>query len=93
MTISGSVVSRRKPHGYQVNGRTPLEWLMDRYRITQDNESGIVNDPNRWFEYPEDLIRTARRIVQMSVETAGIVKGLPDPFEPEPAGRERASGQ
>ena len=68
-------------HGYQVNGRTPLEWLMDRYRITQDNESGIVNDPNRWFENPEDLIRAIRRIVRMSVETEGIVEGLPDPFE------------
>ena len=33
-------------HQYEVNGRTPLEWLIDRYRITQDNHSGIVNDPN-----------------------------------------------
>ena len=33
-------------HTYQVNGRTPLEWFIDRYRITQDQKSGIVNDPN-----------------------------------------------
>ena len=34
-------------HGYEVNGRTPLEWLVDRYRIARDRESGIVNDPQR----------------------------------------------
>ena len=33
-------------HQYEVNGRTPLEWLIDRYRITQDTHSGIINDPN-----------------------------------------------
>ena len=32
-------------HRYHVNGRTPLEWFIDRYRIKQDKESGIVNDP------------------------------------------------
>ena len=32
-------------HDYQVNGRTPLQWFIDRYRITRDKESGIVNDP------------------------------------------------
>ena len=78
-------------HGYQVNGRTPLEWLMDRYRITQDKESGIVNDPNEWFDDPKDLIRAICRIVRMSVETLGIVKGLPDPFERDLADGERQS--
>ena len=33
-------------HRYVVNGRTPLEWYIDRYRIKKDKESGIVNDPN-----------------------------------------------
>ena len=43
-------------HQYQVNGRTPLQWFIDRYRITRDKESGIVNDPNGWFDDPRDLI-------------------------------------
>lgn len=45
------VASRR---GRQHN--TDLEWLIDRYRVVQDNESGIVNDPDGWFKQPEDLI-------------------------------------
>ena len=43
-------------HRYVVNGRTPLEWYIDRYRIKKDKESGIVNDPNGWFEDPRDLV-------------------------------------
>ena len=71
-------------HEYQVNGRTPLEWFIDRYRITRDKDSGIVNDPNGWFEDPRDLIAAFRRIVRVSVETVAVVESLPCPFsEPE----------
>ena len=69
-------------HEYVVNGRTPLEWFIDRYRIVQDKHSGIVNDPNGWFEDPRDLAAAVRRIVHLSKETARIVKTLPAPFAP-----------
>ena len=65
-------------HGYEVNGRTPLDWLIDRYYIAQDKQSGIVNDPNDWFEKAKDLLATIERIVHVSVETARIVDQLPD---------------
>ena len=68
-------------HGYEVNGRTPLEWLVDRYRIARDRESGIVNDPNAWFDDPRDLIAAIRRVVHLSVETVRIVGDLPEPFD------------
>ena len=64
-------------HLYQVNGRTPLEWFIDRYRITRDSESGIVNDPNEWFEGPRDLVTAIQRVVYLSVATSNIVKSLP----------------
>ena len=67
-------------HRYQVNGRTPLEWFIDRYRITRDKESAIVNDPNAWFDDPRDLIAAIRRIVTVSAETARIVEYLPEPL-------------
>ena len=67
-------------HQYQVNGRTPLEWFIDRYRITKDKRSGIVNDPNGWFDDPADLITAFRRIVHVSVETVRIVAALPEVF-------------
>ena len=73
-------------HQYEVNGRTPIEWFIDRYYIKRDKRSGLVNDPNGWFEDPRDLIAAIRRIIQVSVETARIVAELPEPIEPDVQG-------
>ena len=64
-------------HRYIVNGRTPLEWFIDRYKITTDKDSGIVNDPNGWFADPRDIVTAIERIVYVSAESARIVEGLP----------------
>ncbi|NEN87853.1 MAG: hypothetical protein F6K48_02570 [Okeania sp. SIO3H1] len=29
---------------YTVNGKSALEWVIERYKITKDKNSGIVND-------------------------------------------------
>ena len=69
-------------HAYVVNGRTPLEWAVDRLHIRQDKESGIVNDPNAWFaEDPAELVSHLQRLVHLSVETARLVAGLPAALE------------
>ena len=69
-------------HAYVVNGRTPLEWAMDRLRIRWDKESKIVNDPNAWFaDNPAELVSHLRRLVYVSVETARIVSWLPTALE------------
>ena len=64
-------------HRYVVNGRTPLEWFIDRYRIKRDKESGILNDPNGCFADPRDLVTAIERIGHVSVESARIIEGLP----------------
>ena len=64
-------------HRYQVNGRTPLGWFIDRYRVTTDKHSGIRNDPNAWFADADGFIAAVGRIVHLSVETVRIVEGLP----------------
>lgn len=65
-------------HRYVVYGRTPLEWFSNRYRITQDRYSSIVNDPNDWLQDPRDIVPAIARIIHVSVESARIVEGLPD---------------
>ena len=67
----------KEAHRYVVNGRTPLEWFIDRYRIKTDSQSGIINDPNGWFENPRDLITAIARIVYVSVESTKIIENLP----------------
>ena len=64
-------------HRYVVNGRTPLEWFIDRYKIKKDPNSGILNDPNGWFQHPRDLITAIERIVHISVKSTKIIENLP----------------
>ena len=67
-------------HEYLVGPRTALEWLLDRYRVTSDNASGIVNDPNDWgteIGNPRYIIDLVKRVTTVSVETMSIVKALP----------------
>ena len=35
-------------YDYKVNGRSPVEWIMERYQVSIDKKSGIKNDPNDW---------------------------------------------
>ena len=71
-------------HRYVVNGRTPLEWFINRYKITPpEKNNGILNDANGWFENPRDLVTAIERIVYVSVESARIIDGLPDEITAE----------
>lgn len=53
---------------------------MERYQVTRDKDSGIVNDPNDWckeHQQPRYIIDLIARVVRVSLETIKIVKGLP----------------
>jgi predicted helicase len=64
-------------YDYQVNGRSAIEWLMDRYEVKVDKDSGIRNDPNFWSDDPRYVVDLVARIVRVSVETMRIVGALP----------------
>ncbi len=65
---------------YVVNGKPAIEWVMERYQVTTDKDSGIHNDPNAWADEhgdPRYIAGLVKRVVRVSVETARIVKALP----------------
>ena len=64
-------------YDYIVNGKSAVEWVMERYAITKNADSGIVNDPNLWSGNPRYILDLLSRVIQMSVETQKIVAGLP----------------
>ena len=64
-------------HRYQVNGRSAIEWILDRYQMRTDKASGIVNDPNTWSDDPRYIVDLLARIVRVSVESVAIIEGLP----------------
>lgn len=75
-----------RAYGYVVNGRSAIEWLMDRYQVRTDKASGIVNDPNDYSDDPRYIVDLVKRVVAVSMETLDIVKMLPPLNEkPQPA--------
>jgi predicted helicase len=62
---------------YVVNGKPAIEWIMERYQITVDKDTGITNDPNMWSDDPTYIFDLVRRIVRVSIETVNIVNSLP----------------
>lgn len=74
-----------------VGPRSALAWLLDRYQVTIDKASGIVNDPNDWgaeLGNPRYIIDLVKRVTTVSVETMAIVKSLPTLKEAIPSNSE-----
>ena len=64
-------------YGYRLGNRSALEWIIDQYRVKTDKRSGIVNDPNRGDDR-EYIVRLIGKVISVSLETVGIVEGLPE---------------
>ncbi|HHT9929162.1 TPA: DEAD/DEAH box helicase [Legionella pneumophila] len=64
-------------YDYVVNGKSAIEWIMDRYQVTIDKKSGIKNDPNNWSDDPHYIINLLKRIVRVSIESIEIINNLP----------------
>ena len=65
---------------YVVNGKSAIEWIMERYAVTTDKASGITNDPNDWaieHDDPKYIYNLLLRIITVSLETMKIVNDLP----------------
>ena len=67
----------QEAYNYVINGKSAIEWIMERYAVTIDKNSKIVNDPNQWSENPRYVLDLLLRIIQMSLETLKIVNKLP----------------
>lgn len=69
-----------RAYDYVVNGKSAIEWIMERYCDKVDTKSGIRNDANQWGiehgnpRYPLDLLQS---IITLSIKTLDIVDGLP----------------
>lgn len=68
-------------YDYIVNGKSAIDWVMERQAVKQDKDSGIINDANDYANetigdprYPYDLLR---RVITVSLETMKIVRSLP----------------
>lgn len=66
---------------YIVNGKSAIEWIMERYQVKTDPSSLIKNDPNDWsreHDNPRYILDLLLSVINVSVQTMEIVKKLPD---------------
>lgn len=69
-----------KAYEYVVNGKSAIEWIMERYQVTVDKKSQIKNDPNDWAAEvgnPRYILDLLLSIINVSVQTVDIVNQLP----------------
>ena len=66
-----------KAFDYRLGNRSALEWVIDQHRVKTHERSGIVNDPNRGDD-EEYIVRLVGKVIAVSLETVGIVEGLPE---------------
>lgn len=84
VVYNNSITIREIPleaYDYVVNGKSALEWVMERQGVSTHKDSGIVNDANDWAietmgdaKYPLELFL---RVITVSLETMKIVRSLP----------------
>ncbi len=68
-------------YDYMVNGKSAIQWVMERQGVKTDKASGIVNDANNYavetMQNPAYPLELLQRIITVSIETMKVVRGLP----------------
>lgn len=70
-----------KAYEYIVNGKSAIEWIMERYAVTIDNASQIKNDPNDWsreHKQPRYILDLLLSVIMLSCKTVDIMDDLPE---------------
>ena len=69
-----------KAYEYVVNGKSAIEWIVERYCVSTDKKSLIKNDCNDWareHQKPRYIIDLLLSVINLSVQTVDIVNALP----------------
>lgn len=67
-------------YDYQINGKSAVEWILERYSISIDKKSEIKNDPNLWCEENDNLryiLDLLLSVISLSIKTNELIKKLP----------------
>lgn len=70
-----------KAYEYVVNGKSAIEWIMERYQVSINKDSKIQNNPNDWsieHNKPRYILDLLLSVINVSIQTVDIVNGLPN---------------
>ena len=68
---------------YLINGKTPTEWVMDRYTVKEDPDSGNLNDPNEYSQDPQYVLKLLLSVIAMTKGILDLQKTLPNLVVPD----------
>jgi len=66
-----------RAYEYVVNGKSAVEWVMERYAVTVDKGSGIMDDPNLYGE-EKYIFNLLVSVIALSVKTCDLIDSLPE---------------
>ncbi len=69
-----------KAYDYIVNGKSAIEWILERYCVSIDKKSLIKNDANDWAREhgkPRYILDLLLSVINVSTQTVDIVNNLP----------------
>jgi predicted helicase len=65
-------------YSYLLNGKSPIEWIMDRYMVREDSDSGNLNDPNEYSENPKYVFNLLLSVIAMCQKAIELESSLPE---------------
>ena len=83
IVLNGSITIGNIPeraYEYILNGKSAIEWIMERYQVKTDKASNITNDPNNWGEEmgnPRYIFDLLCSVINISVQTLQVIEHLP----------------
>ena len=66
-----------RAYEYIVNGKSAIEWVMERYAVTVDKASGIVDDPNQYGD-EQYVFHLLLSIIHVSMKTQELIDSMPE---------------
>ena len=69
-----------KAYEYVVNGKSAIEWIMERYCVSIDKDSGIKNDANLYSDDPKYILNLLLSVIEVSVKSVDLINSLPSEF-------------
>jgi predicted helicase len=65
---------------FRLGSRSGIEWVVERFQVKTEKESGITNDPNSWGAERHDaeyVVKLISKVVGISLDTLEMQKDMP----------------
>ena len=66
-----------RAYEYEVNGRSPIDWLIEFYQVKTDAKSGITDDPNTYGD-EKYIFNLLISVISVSLKTLDLIESMPE---------------